>query len=40
MSSNQIDGLKTDLESIQGMIVNPEQALHLSKLLGIVVKDL
>lgn len=38
VSTDCIDGLKTDLESIRGMIVNPEQAVSLSKLLGIIVK--
>lgn len=40
MTSNHMEGLKTDLESIRGMIVNPEQALQLSGLLGIIVKSL
>ena len=38
MSTNQIDGLKTDLKSIEGMVVSTEQAIALSKLLKIVIK--
>ncbi len=40
ITSNHIEGLKTDLESIRGMIVNSSQALQLSGLLGIIVKEL
>lgn len=37
-TTDQIDGMKTDLESIRGAIVSSNQALSLSQLLGIVVK--
>ena len=39
LSLCQIDGMVVDRNLIQGLIVNEQQAISLSKLLGIVVKE-
>lgn len=39
LTSCDITGIKTDLDSLKGLIVTPMQALDLSTILGIVIKD-
>ena len=39
LTTCDIEGITVGLEEIKGTIVNPMQALDLSKLLGIVIKD-
>ena len=37
-TTNDISGIVVDKDKLTGLIVNTEQAIELSKLLGIVIK--